>query len=68
MSCLYILEINPLLVALFASVFSQSMGCHFLLLVLMVSFTVLKLISLTRSHCLFLLLFLLTWDTKKILL
>ena len=36
MSCLYILEINPLLVALFASIFSHSVGCLFDLL--MVSF------------------------------
>ena len=36
MSCLYILEINPLLVALFAGVFSHSVG--FLLILLMISF------------------------------
>ena len=29
MSCLYILEINPLLVASFANIFSHSMGCLF---------------------------------------
>ena len=48
MSCLYILEINPLSVALFANIFSQSVGCLFILF--MVSFTVKKLISLIRSH------------------
>ena len=48
MSCLYILEINPLLVALFANIFSHSMGCIFILI--MVSFAVQKLLSLIRSH------------------
>ena len=38
MSCLYILEINPLSVASFANIFSQSVGCLFVLL--MVSFAV----------------------------
>ena len=32
MSCLYNLEMKPLLVALFANIFSQSLGCLFLLL------------------------------------
>ena len=45
---LYSLEINPLSVALFANIFSQSVVC--LLILLMISFTVQKLISLTRSH------------------
>ena len=48
MSCLYILEISPLLVAVFANIFSQSVGCLFILL--MVSFTVQKLLCLIRSH------------------
>jgi len=48
MSCLYILEINPLLVASFANIFSQSVGCLFI--VFMVSFAVQKLIHLIRSH------------------
>ena len=48
MSCLYILEVNPLLVSSFANVFFQSVGCLFTLF--MVSFAVLKLISLIRSH------------------
>ena len=48
MSCLYILEINLLSVASFANIFSQSVGCLFVLL--MVSFAVQKFISLIRSH------------------
>ena len=48
MSCLYILEIKPLLVALFADIFSHSVDCLFILF--MVSFTVQKLVSLIRSH------------------
>ena len=43
MSCLYILEIKPLSVTLFANIFSQS-------ILLMVSFAVQKLINLIRSH------------------
>ena len=48
MSCLYILEINPLLVASFANIFSHSVCCFFVYF--MVSFAVQKLISLIRSH------------------
>ena len=48
MSCLYILEINPLSVALFANIFSHSEGCLFVSF--MVSFAVQKLLSFTRSH------------------
>ena len=48
MSCLYILEINPLLVASFANIFSQHIGCLFVLFV--VSFAVQKLLNLIRSH------------------
>ena len=48
MCCLYILEINPLLVVSFAIIFSHSEGCLFSLLV--VSFAVQKLVSLIRSH------------------
>ena len=48
MSCLYILEINPLSVVSFAVVFSYSEGCLFTLLI--VSFAVQKLVSLIRSH------------------
>ena len=48
MSCLCILEINLLSVPLFASIFSHSVGCLFVLL--MVSFAMQKLLSLNRSH------------------
>ena len=48
MSCLYILEINTLTVASFANIFSHSVGC--LLVLLMVSFAVQNLLSLIRSH------------------
>ena len=48
MSCLYILEINPLSVLSFAIIFSPSEGCLFTLLI--VSFAVQKLLSLIRSH------------------
>ena len=48
MSCLYILEINPLSVVPFAIIFSHSEGCLFTLLI--VSFAVQKLLSLIRSH------------------
>ena len=46
-SCLYILEINPLSVS-FANIFSHSEGC--LVILLMISFAVQRLLSLTRSH------------------
>ena len=48
MSCFYILEINPLSVALFAIIFSHSEGHLFTLLI--VFFAVQKLLSLVRSH------------------
>ena len=48
MSCLYILEINPLPVVSFAIIFSHSEGRLFTLLI--VSFAVQKLLSLIRSH------------------
>ena len=48
MSCLCILEINPLSVVSFAIIFCHSEGCLFTLLI--VSFAVQKLLSLTRSH------------------
>ena len=48
MSCLYILEINPLFVVSFANIFSHSEGCLFVLF--MVSFAVQKLLSLINSH------------------
>ena len=43
MSCLYILEINPLLVTSFAKIFSHSVGCLFVLF--MVSFAMQKLLK-----------------------
>ena len=55
MSCSYILEINPLLVATFANIFSQSVGCLFVLF--MVSFGMQKLLSFIRSHLFILFLF-----------
>ena len=48
MSCLYILETNPLSVVSFAIIFSHSEGCLFTLLI--VSFAVQKLLNLIRSH------------------
>ena len=48
MSCLYILEINPLSVVSFAIIFSHSEGCLFTLLT--VSFAVQKLLRLIGSH------------------
>ena len=48
MSCLCILEINPLSVALFAIIFSHSEGCLFTLF--MVSFAVQKLLRLIMPH------------------
>ena len=60
-SYLYILGIRPLLVALFANIFSPSLGCLFVLF--MVSFALKKLISLITSYLFILLLFLLPWET-----
>ena len=48
MTCLYILEINPLSVDSFAKIFSHSVGCLFILF--RVSFAVQKLLSLIKSH------------------
>ena len=48
MSCLYILEINPLSVVSVDIIFYHSEGCLFTLLI--VSFVVQKLLSLIRSH------------------
>ena len=68
MSCLYILEINPLLVASFENIFSCSEGCLFVLF--MVSFAVQNILSLIKSH-LFIFVFIsitLRDVTKRILL
>ena len=48
MSCLYILEINPLSVVSFALIFSHTEGCLFTLFI--VSFAVQTLLSLIRFH------------------
>ena len=48
MSCLYILENNPLSVDLFANIFSHSEGCLFILFT--VSFAVQKILNFIRSH------------------
>ena len=48
MSCLYILEINPLSVISFAIIFSHSEG--YLCTLLIVSLAVQKILSLIRSH------------------
>ena len=48
MSCLYILEIKPLLATLFANTFFHCVGCLFILL--MVSFAMQRLISLIRFN------------------
>ena len=48
MSYLYILEIKPLSIISFANIFSQSVGCLFVLF--MVSSAVRRLVSLIRSH------------------
>ena len=50
MSCLYILEINPLSVVLFAIIFSDSEDC--LLILFIVFFAVQKILSLNRFHLL----------------
>ena len=68
MSCLYILEINPLSVILLANIFSHSLGCLFSLF--MVFFAMWKRLSLIRSHlfifaCIFITL---RGESKKILL
>ena len=48
MSCLYILEINPLSVTSFENIFSHSYGCLFILF--MVSCAVQKLLSFIGTH------------------
>ena len=51
MSCFYILEVKPLLVTSFASIFSQSIRCLFVSFV--VSFAMQKLVSFIRPHLFF---------------
>ena len=48
MSCLCILEINPLSIASFVIIFSQSEGCLFILFIVL--FAVQKLLCLIRSY------------------
>ena len=50
MSCLYILEINPLSVASFGNIFSYSEGCLFILF--MFSFALQNRLTFIRSHLL----------------
>ena len=67
-SCLCILEIDPLLVALYTDIVPHSVDCFFVLF--MVSFAVQKLLSFIRSH-LFIFVFIfitLGGGSKKILL
>ena len=65
MSCLYILEINPLLVASFANVFSHFEGCLFVLF--MASFAIQKPLSLIRSHFFVVIFITLDGSSKKTL-
>ena len=67
-SFLYILEINPLLVALFANIFFRSEGCLFILFT--VSFAVQKLLNLIRSYFFHFIFISITLDgrSKRILL
>ena len=60
MSCLCILEINSLSVALFTIIFSDSEGCLFTWPI--VPFVVQKLLSLIRSHLFIFALFPLLWE------
>ena len=67
MSCLYILEINPLLVTSFTDIFCHSVDCLFILL--MISFAVQKLLGLVRSNLFFALISFALGDwSKKIVL
>ncbi|XP_007126625.3 peptidyl-prolyl cis-trans isomerase A-like isoform X1 [Physeter macrocephalus] len=66
MSCLYILEINPLSVVSFANISSHPEGCLFVLF--MVSFAVQKLLSFIRSHLFIFISVTLRGGSKRILL
>ena len=64
MSCLYILEINPLSVVSFAIIFSHSEG--YLFIVCIVSFAVQKPLSLIRPHVfIFVFIFITLGDRSK---
>ena len=60
---LYILDINSLSDISFANVFSHSVGCLFILL--MVSFAVQKLLSLFRSHLFIFVFVILAWGYRS---
>ena len=60
-SCLYILEIKPLSIASFETIFSHPVSCLFGFF--LVFFDVQKLVSMIRSHWFILHLFLLLWKT-----
>ena len=65
MNCLYILEINSLLVALFANIFFDSKGCLFMLF--FVFLAVQNLLGLIRSHLfIFVFIFIRRWIKKDI--
>ena len=68
MSCLHILEINPLSAVSFANIFTHSEGCLFVFFT--VAFAVQKLLSLIRSHLFIFVFILITLGggSKKILL
>ena len=63
MNYVYVLEINHLSVISFANIFSQSVSCVFALLI--ISFTMQKLIRLIRSHLFILvsIFFFLQWES-----
>ena len=64
MSPLHILEVKTLLVASFTNIFSQFIGCLFILF--MVAFAIQKLVSLIRSHLLiFAFISIVLWDLPK---
>ena len=65
MSCLYILEINPLSVDSFANIFSHSESYLFIFIV---CFAVQKLLSFIRSHLFIFVCISITLGSKKILL
>ena len=66
MNILYILEINPLLIPLFANIFSHSGGCLFILFI--VSFAVQKLWSFIRYHLFIFIFITLRSGSKQMLL
>ena len=65
-SCLYILEVNPLLVVPFVKNFSYFVCCLFILF--MVSFAVQKLLNLIKSHLFIFVFIFITWFIFKYLI